>query len=80
MHLVDLTKDELYYLIDQCIHSERDRAILKRKLHDGITYERLAEEYNLSVGQTKNIVYKGKERLVYSLERLENGRIKSCLW
>lgn len=70
MHLVDLTKDELYYLIDQCIHSERDRAILKRKLHDGITYERLAEEFDLSVGQTKNIVYKSKDKLFLSMMRM----------
>ena len=79
MHLVDLNKDELYYLIDQYIHSERDRAIMKRKLHDGITYERLAEEFDLSVGQTKNIVYKGKDRLVTVLERMEDGCKQSCL-
>ena len=73
MHLVDLSKDELFYMIDQYIHSERDRAVLKRKLHDGITYERLAEEFDLSVGQAKNIVYKGKDRLFLCLERLEHG-------
>ena len=51
-------KDVEYY-IDQCIHSERDRKILKRKLIDGITFERLAEEFALSVTTVKTVVRKG---------------------
>lgn len=46
-------------IIDEWIHSERDRAILKRKLCDGIIFEKLAEEFDLSVRQVKKIVYKG---------------------
>ena len=80
MNLNDLSRDELEYLVEQFIHNQRDRAVLLRKLHDGITYEKLAEEFDLSVGQVKNIVYKGKDKLFLSLERLENGRIKSKLW
>lgn len=50
-------------LIDEWIFSERDRAILKRRLLDGICYEPLAEEFDLSVKQVKRIVYKNEERL-----------------
>lgn len=46
-------------------NAERDRAILRRRLFDGITFELLADEFQLSVRQTKNIVYKG-ERIIYS--------------
>ena len=46
------------YLINEYVHSERDRAILKRKYIDGIHFEPLAEEFKLSVRQVKNIVYK----------------------
>lgn len=53
-----LTRNEIEYLIDQRIHNERNRAILKRRLLDGICYEPLAEEFELSVRQIKNIVYK----------------------
>ena len=35
--------------IDEWIFNERDRAILKRRLLDGICYESLAEELVLSV-------------------------------
>lgn len=43
-------------LIDERIHHERNRKLLKRRLIDGICYEPLAEEFDLSVRQTKNIV------------------------
>lgn len=60
---VDLSRSQIANLIDEWIFSERDRAILKRRLLDGITYERLAEEFDLSVRQVKTIVYKSEDRL-----------------
>lgn len=59
----DISTSQLSNLIDEWIFSERDRAILKRKLIDGICYEPLAEEFELSVRQIKNIVYKSEEKL-----------------
>lgn len=59
----NLSRSELEHLIDEWIFSERDRAILKRRLLDGICYEPLAEEFDLSVRQVKNIVYKSEIRL-----------------
>lgn len=59
----DLSRSEVSHLIDEWIFNQRDRAVLKRRLLDGITYERLAEEFDLSVRQTKNIVYKAQEKL-----------------
>jgi hypothetical protein len=50
-------------VIEQYVHSERDRRILKRRLVDGVCYEPLAEEFDLSVRQVKTIVYKAQERL-----------------
>ena len=63
----DLSRSEWENLIDQWIFKERDRAILKRRLLDGICYEPLAEEFDLSVQQTKTIVYKAAERLITHL-------------
>ena len=59
----DLSVSEVSHLIDEYIFSERDRAILKRRLLDGIYFEPLAEEFDLSVNATKNIVYKNEKRL-----------------
>ena len=66
----DLSRAEWESLIDQYIigrHAERNRAILKRRLLDGICYEPLAEEFNLSVRQTKKIVYSAEEKLLKHL-------------
>lgn len=59
----DYTNSQISHLIDEHIHSERDRAILKRRLIDGVLYEPLAEEFGLSVVQTKNVVYKLQNKI-----------------
>ena len=63
----DLSRSEWENLIDEYIFRERDRAILKRRLLDGICFEPLSEEFDLSVQQTKTIVYKSLEKLVKHL-------------
>ena len=55
---MDYTNSQIRDLIAEHIHSERDRAILARRLVDGITFERLAEEFDMSDKQIKRIVYK----------------------
>lgn len=64
----DYTNSQISHLIDEHIHSERDRAILKRRLIDGVLYEPLAEEFGLSVVQTKNIVYKLQNKIFKFLQ------------
>lgn len=64
----DYTNSQISHLIDEHIHSERDRAILKRRLIDGVLYEPLAEEFGLSVAQTKNIVYKLQNKIFKFLQ------------
>lgn len=67
LDLYDLSRSDWERLIDEWIFKERDRAILKRRLLDGICYEPLAEEFDLSVPQTKTIVYKATEKLIKHL-------------
>ena len=50
-------------MISEQIHSERDRKILERRLIDGITFERLAEEFEMSVSQIKRIIWKGSDTI-----------------
>lgn len=61
--LEKLRRSDIEYLIDEYIHNERNRAILKRRLLDGICFEALAEEFDLSDRQVKNIVYKAENTL-----------------
>lgn len=60
------SRSEIEKLTDEWIvgrNAERDRKILKRRLLDGITFDRLAEEFELSVRQVKNIVYRREDEL-----------------
>ena len=62
----EICRSDLERLMDEWIlgrNAERDRAILRRRLFDGITYERPAEEFDLSVRCTKEICYKGQSRI-----------------
>lgn len=58
---IQLDNSEIERRIDERIRHERNRRILKRRLIDGICYEPLAEEFDMSVRQIKNIVYKYSE-------------------
>lgn len=63
-HGFDLSRSEISDLIDEWILNERDRNILKRRYLDSVCFEPLAEEFNLSVRQVKNIVYKSENTLL----------------
>ena len=52
------TNSQIEKIIDEYIHSERNRKILKRRYIDGIHIEALAEEFDLSSKQIKNILKK----------------------
>lgn len=64
------TKQQVEDFIEDNIvgrYAERDRSIMKRRIVDGILYEPLAEEFDLSVRQTKNIIYKRIQQLLKRL-------------
>lgn len=63
-----LPRSQIERLIDEWILNERNRRILKRRILDGICYEPLAEEFDLSVRQVKTIVYKSEEILFRHME------------
>ena len=55
---MEYTNSQIRELIAEHIHSERDREILCRRLIDGITFERLAEEFVMSPRQIRSIVHR----------------------
>ena len=64
MRFDDIPNSTIREMVDEYIHSERDRNILKRRLIDGICYEPLAEEFELSTPQVKRIVKAQSKRLL----------------
>lgn len=59
----NMPRSEWEKFIDEWVFSERDRKLLKRRLLDGVCYEPLAEEFDLSVQQTKHIIYRLQNQL-----------------
>lgn len=59
----DISATDINNAIDEWVHNERNRNILKRRLIDGILFERLAEEFDMSAQQIKNIVRKGTDTI-----------------
>ena len=63
-HDRDISRTEYEFTIDEWVvgkNAERDRAVIRRRMIDGITFEKLAEEKELSVSQVKRIVWKWSE-------------------
>lgn len=58
-----IPSSQLSVFIDEWIKNERNRKIMKRRLIDGITIERIAEEFDLSVEGTRAIIKKSKNYL-----------------
>lgn len=63
----NLSRSQWENLIDEWIFSERDRAILKRRLLDGICVEPLAEEFDMSVRQINYILAREQKKLFSKL-------------
>jgi AraC-like DNA-binding protein len=64
----DLSRTEWENAINEWIFSEEDRAMLKRRLLDHITIEKLAEEFNFSVQHTSRKVNHAKNELFLHLK------------
>lgn len=66
---MEYKNSDIAAIIDEYIHNEKYRAILKRRYIDGICYEPLSEEFGLSVRQTKNIIYKYEYTILSKIKR-----------
>ena len=61
---LEYTNSQIREVITERIHNERDRRLLERRLCDGITYEKLAEEFDLSTQRVKAIIYKAEQKII----------------
>lgn len=64
MTFPELSRSEYENIIDEWVFNEKARAIMKRRMLDGITYEKLSEEFDMSVRQIQNIVYKTEQIII----------------
>lgn len=64
---LNVSRTEAEGLINEWIFNARDRHILRRRILDGLTFEEIAEEFNLSTQRTKAIVYQAIDKLLCHL-------------
>ena len=62
-HNVTLTNSQLADLIGENIHSERNRRIMRLRLIDGMTYEKIAEIMEMSPRYIRSLVKTVTDRL-----------------
>lgn len=60
----EYTNSQMSALIDEHIHNIRNRAMLKMRFLDGMTYEQIANELDISTQQVKTIIYKAQAKLI----------------
>lgn len=63
-HKINASNEHIESVIDNHINgfkAYRNRHVLKRRLCDGLTFEELAEEFDMSVRQVKKIVYDSEQ-------------------
>ena len=63
MNLTNITNSQIRTVIEEYIHSERDRGILLDRFVNGYTFEKIAEIHDMSTVQIKRIVYKNEMTL-----------------
>lgn len=56
--MISYTNSEIIALINEYIHSERDRSILIDRFVNGLTFSELSDKFYLSERQIKRIVKK----------------------
>mgnify|MGYP003289886641 CR=1 FL=1 len=59
----NLSRSQIENLIYEWIFNKRHRDILIDRLLDGLTYQQIAEKYDISIQQAQNIIYKAQEKL-----------------
>ena len=65
--MVEYTNSQIKALIDEHLHSARDREILYERLVNGLTFEALSEKVGMITRQVKTIVYKCEKILFATL-------------
>ena len=63
-HYVTLTNSQLAELISEHIHSERNRQIMRLRLIDGMTYEKIAEIVQMSPRYIRSLVKRLKNNIM----------------
>lgn len=59
----DYSNHRVREVIDEYIHSRRDRALILDNMVDGLSYDELAGKYQIAYESVRDVMRKGKEAL-----------------
>lgn len=59
----------LITLINEWVKSDRNRRLMKRRLIDGYTLEKLAEEFDISITRTRQIISESEKLLEIAIKK-----------
>ena len=65
----DYSRTEISETIDEWVLNKLHREVIYARLIDGLTYECLAERFDMSVSQIKRIVYRSQEKVFRHLPK-----------
>ena len=65
---MNISTSQLDKLVDEWIYDERDRLLIKRKLMGHITFEAVAEEFEISPRTAIKIVHRGLDIIVRHID------------
>ena len=72
---INYTYSEMSEIIEENMHSQRDRLILRKCFIDGLSHEKISEEINMSNRQVSNIISKYSVMLI---EYLRKDGLNGC--
>lgn len=70
-NMIDLSRSDIEWLIEQYLFVARDREIAKARWIDGMTFEEIAARFDMSPRQTKTIIRNARERVLSHVDRLK---------
>ena len=70
-NLIDLSRSDIEWLIEQYLFVARDREIAKCRWIDGMTFDEISLRFDISVRQAKTIIRNSRERVLSHVDRLK---------
>lgn len=64
MNRINASRTAIETIIDSWILHERNRRLLRRRFVDGVTVEKIAEEFDLSPRQVSTIAAQGRQTIL----------------
>lgn len=70
-YMVDLSRTEIAWLIDEYLFDSKHREVAKARWLDGMTFSEIATKFGISEHGAMDIIRKARERVLSHVDRLK---------